>query len=91
MFVALGLAHHEYAYYRQTLERMHGEFVAFINLAQDQVVERLLAPRFGMTVAEHLAFTHGRDVLVVITDMTNYCDALREVSTAREELPGRRT
>jgi V/A-type H+-transporting ATPase subunit B len=90
VFVALGLAHHEYAYYRQTLERMHGEFVAFINLAQDPVVERLLAPRFGLTVAEHLAFTHGRDVLVVITDMTNYCDALREVSTAREELPGRR-
>jgi V/A-type H+-transporting ATPase subunit B len=90
VFVALGLAHHEYAYYRQTLERMQGEFVAFINLAQDPVVERLLAPRFGLTVAEYLAFEHGRDVLVVITDMTNYCDALREVSTAREELPGRR-
>jgi len=90
VFVALGLAHHEYAYYRQTLERMQGEFVAFINLAQDPVVERLLAPRFGLAVAEHLAFGHGRDVLVVITDMTNYCDALREVSTAREELPGRR-
>ena len=90
VFVALGLAHHEYAYYRQTLERMQGEFVAFINLAQDPVVERLLTPRFGLTVAEYLAFRHGRDVLVVITDMTNYCDALREVSTAREELPGRR-
>ena len=90
VFVALGLAHHEYAYYRQALERMQGEFVAFINLAQDPVVERLLAPRFGLTVAEYLAFSHGRDVLVVITDMTNYCDALREVSTAREELPGRR-
>jgi len=90
VFVALGLAHHEYAYYRQALERMQGEFVAFINLAQDPVVERLLAPRFGLTVAEYLAFGHGRDVLVVITDMTNYCDALREVSTAREELPGRR-
>jgi V/A-type H+-transporting ATPase subunit B len=90
VFVALGLAHHEYAYYRQSLERMQGEFVAFINLAQDPVVERLLAPRYGLTVAEHLAFAHGRDVLVVITDMTNYCDALREVSTAREELPGRR-
>ena len=90
VFVALGLAHHEYAYYGQALQRMQGDFVAFINLAQDPVVERLLAPRFGLTVAEHLAFEHGRDVLVVITDMTNYCDALREVSTAREELPGRR-
>ena len=90
VFVALGLTHHEYAYYLRTLDRMHGEFVGFINLAQDPVLERLLAPRFGLTLAEHLAFEHGRDVLVVITDMTNYCDALREVSTAREELPGRR-
>ena len=90
VFVALGLTHHEYAYYRQTLERVRSDFVAFINLAKDPVMERLLAPRFGLTVAEYLAFEHGRDVLVVITDMTNYCDALREVSTAREELPGRR-
>jgi V/A-type H+/Na+-transporting ATPase subunit B len=90
VFVALGLAQHEYAYYGETLERMQGDFVAFINLAKDPVVERLLAPRFGLTVAEHLAFDLGRDVLVLITDMTNYCDALREVSTAREELPGRR-
>jgi V/A-type H+-transporting ATPase subunit B len=90
VFVALGLTHHEYSFYRRTLEQMRGDFVAFINLAKDPVVERLLAPRFGLTVAEYLAFEHGRDVLVVITDMTNYCDALREVSTAREELPGRR-
>ncbi len=90
VFVALGLTYHEYDYYRRTLERMHTNFVAFINLAKDPVVERLLAPRFGLTVAEYLAFKHGMDVLVVTTDMTNYCDALREVSTAREELPGRR-
>ena len=90
VFVALGLTFHEYAFYRQSLESMRGEFVAFINLAQDPVIERLLAPRFGLTLAEYLAFEHGRDVLVVITDLTNYCDALREVSTAREELPGRR-
>ncbi len=90
IFVALGLTHHEYAYYMQTLEGMRTRFVAFINLANDAVVERLLAPRFGLTAAEYLAFEQGMDVLVVITDMTNYCDALREVSTAREELPGRR-
>lgn len=90
VFVALGLTYHEYGFYLQKLEAMHGDFVAFINLAKDPVVERLLAPRFGLTVAEFLAFEHGRDVLVLITDMTNYCDALREVSTAREELPGRR-
>ncbi|BCR04726.1 V-type ATP synthase subunit B [Desulfuromonas versatilis] len=90
VFVALGLTYHEYSFYRRTLEQMRTSFVAFINLADDPVVERLLAPRFGLTVAEYLAFEHGMDVLVVITDMTNYCDALREVSTAREELPGRR-
>ena len=61
-----------------------------MNKADDPVMERLLAPRFGLTAAEYLAFEKGMDVLVVITDMTNYCDALREVSTAREELPGRR-
>lgn len=88
--MALGLTYHEHAFYRQTLERMRGDSVAFVNLASDPVVERLLAPRFGLTVAEHLAFEHGRDVLVLVTDMTNYCDALREVSAAREELPGRR-
>jgi V/A-type H+-transporting ATPase subunit B len=65
-------------------------FVAFVNMADDPVMERLLAPRFALTVAEYLAFEMGMDVLVIITDMTNYCDALREISTAREELPGRR-
>lgn len=90
VFVALGLTYHEYAFYREALTRAGSDVVAFINLAKDPVVERLLAPRFGLTVAEYLAFDHGRDVLVLITDMTNYCDALREVSTAREELPGRR-
>lgn len=90
VFVALGLTDHEHAFYRETLERVGGEYVAFVNLARDPVVERLLAPRFGLTVAEYLAFECGRDVLVLVTDLVNYCDALREVSTAREELPGRR-
>lgn len=90
VFVALGLPHHEFSFYMDVLSGMTGEFVAFINRAGEPVMERLLAPRFGLAVAEHLAFTRGMDVLVLITDMTNYCDALREVSTAREELPGRR-
>ncbi len=90
VFVALGLTHFEYHFYRQTLERMHSQFVAFVNLADDPVVERLLAPRLALTVAEDLAFRQEMDVLVIITDMINYCDALREISTAREELPGRR-
>ncbi|CAH2032125.1 V-type ATP synthase subunit B [Trichlorobacter ammonificans] len=90
VFVALGLTHHEYAAYLDVLSGMQGGFTAFINRAGEPVIERLLAPRFGLAVAEYLAFRHGMDVLVLITDMVNYCDALREVSTAREELPGRR-
>lgn len=90
VFVALGLTHHEYSYYMDVLAEMQGGFAAFINRAGEPVIERLLAPRFGLAVAEYLAFSHAMDVLVLITDMTNYCDALREVSTAREELPGRR-
>jgi len=90
VFVAVGLTYYEYSFYTRVLEEMRTGFVAFANMADEPVVERLLAPRFGLTVAEYLAFEKGMDVLVVITDMTNYCDALREVSTAREELPGRR-
>jgi len=90
VFVALGLTHHEYAYYMQTLKRLETPCTAFINLASDAVLERLLAPRFALTYAEYLAFERDYDVLVIIADMTNYCDALREVATAREELPGRR-
>ena len=90
VFAALGLTFHEYSFYREALEGMRTGFVAFINMADEPVMERLLTPRFALTVAEYLAFERGMDVLVIITDMTNYCDALREISTAREELPGRR-
>jgi V/A-type H+-transporting ATPase subunit B len=90
VFAALGLTFHEYSFYQSVLDEMRTGFVAFVNRADEPVMERLLAPRFALTVAEYLAFVHHMDVLVIITDMTNYCDALREVSTAREELPGRR-
>ncbi|MCK5505267.1 MAG: V-type ATP synthase subunit B, partial [Thermodesulfovibrionia bacterium] len=90
VFAALGLTFYEYSFYRKALEDMNSGFIAFVNMADEPVMERLLTPRFALTVAEYLAFDKGMDVLVIITDMTNYCDALREVSTAREELPGRR-
>lgn len=90
VFTAMGLTFHEYSFYMDVLNDMRTGFVAFVNMADDPVMERLLSPRFALTVAEYLAFEKGMDVLVVITDMTNYCDALREISTAREELPGRR-
>lgn len=90
VFVALGLTHYEHSFYMNILAGMKTGFTAFINTANEPVVERLLAPRLGLTAAEYLAFEKGMDVLVLLTDMTNYCDALREISTAREELPGRR-
>jgi len=64
--------------------------VLYLNQAQDPTIERLLAPRAALTCAEHLAFTHGLHVLVVLADVTNYCEALREIAAAREEVPGRR-
>ena len=90
VFAALGLTFHEYSFYMKVLEEMKTGFVAFANMADKPVMERLLTPRFALTVAEYLAFEKGMDILVIITDMTNYCDALREISTSREELPGRR-
>jgi V/A-type H+-transporting ATPase subunit B len=90
VFAGLGLTFREYIFYHDVLKEMATDFVAFINLASDAVMERLLAPRFALTVAEYFAFEYGRDVLVVFADMINYCDALREISTARGELPGRR-
>lgn len=62
----------------------------FLNRADDPPIERLMTPRCALTCAEHLAFAHGMHVLVVLTDMTSYCEALREVALAREEVPGRR-
>ena len=67
-----------------------GELVLLLNLADDPVIERILTPRLALTVAERLAFTLGRHVLVVMADMTSYCEALREVSAARGEMPARR-
>ncbi len=90
VFVALGLTFHEYSFYLEALQNIESEFVAIINMADDPVMERLMAPRFALTVAEYLAFAGDMDILVLATDMTNYCDALREISNARKELPGRR-
>jgi V/A-type H+-transporting ATPase subunit B len=64
--------------------------VVFLNKADDPAPERLITPRLALTTAEYLAYDQGMEVLVIMTDMTNYCNALREVSAAREEVPGRR-
>jgi V/A-type H+/Na+-transporting ATPase subunit B len=92
VFAAMGLTHADAAAVRATLEERSaaGELVLMLNLADEPVIERILTPRLALTVAEHLAFTLGRHVLVVMADMTSYCEALREVSMARGELPARR-
>ena len=64
--------------------------VVFLNKADDPAPERIITPRMALTTAEYLAYDKGMEVLVIMTDMTNYCDAMREVSAAREEVPGRR-
>ena len=64
--------------------------VAFMNLADDPSIERILTPRLALTTAEYLAYDQGMHVLVILNDMTNYAEALRELSSAREEVPGRR-
>ncbi|MDY6770304.1 MAG: V-type ATP synthase subunit B, partial [Candidatus Nanohaloarchaea archaeon] len=64
--------------------------VVFLNLADDPAVERIVTPRMALTTAEYLAFEKGMHVLVIMTDMTNYCNSLREIAAAREEVPGRR-
>ncbi len=92
VFAGMGVTHLDAAAVRDTLEARSaaGELVLLLNIADDPVVERLLTPRIALTVAEHLAFDLGRHVLVVMADMTAYAEALREVSAARGEIPGRR-
>ncbi|GAA1510039.1 ATP synthase subunit B [Sphaerisporangium rubeum] len=92
VFAAMGLTHADALGVRDTLEARTsaGDLVLLLNLADDPVIERVLTPRIALTVAEHLAFRLGRHVLVVLADMTSYCEALREVSSARGEIPARR-
>ena len=92
VFAAMGLTHADAAAVRGTLEDRSeaGELVLLLNLADAPVIERILTPRLALTIAERLAFTDGRHVLVVMADMTSYCEALREVSSARGEIPARR-
>ena len=92
VFIAMGITHKEASFFTRDFERTGAldRVVFFMNLADDPTVERLAAPRCGLAVAEFLAYTHNLHVLVILTDMINYCEALREISTAREEVPGRR-
>lgn len=92
VFAAVGITHADAATVRDALEERAalGDLVLFLNTADDPLVERLVTPRIALTVAEHLAFDRGRHVLVVMADLTSYCEAVREVSAARGEVPSRR-
>jgi V/A-type H+-transporting ATPase subunit B len=92
VFAAIGITNREAAFFMDQF-RAGGAMertVLFVNRADDPTIERLLTPRAALTAAEYLAFVHDRHVLVILTDMTNYCEALREIAAAREEVPGRR-
>ena len=92
VFAAMGITQREASFFLHSFEESGamGKALCFMNLADDPTIERILTPRCALTAAEYLAFEHDYHVLVILTDMTNYCDALREISTAREEIPGRR-
>ena len=92
VFCAMGITDEEAQYFMADFERTGAlsRAVVFMNLASDPAVERLITPRMALTTAEYLAFEKGYDVLVILTDMTNYCEALRQIGAAREEVPGRR-
>ena len=92
VFAAIGITYEESEYFVQEFKRTGAidRTVLFTNLANDPAVERISTPRMALTAAEYLAFEKGMHVLVILTDITNYADALREVSAARKEVPGRR-
>lgn len=92
VFGAMGITFEEAEYFIEEFRKTGAieRAVLYINLADDPVVERIILPRLALTAAEYLAFEKDMHVLVILTDMTNYCQALREVSAARKEIPGRR-
>lgn len=92
VFGAMGITNREASFFQKSFEQTGAlqKVVFFLNLADDPTIERIVTPRCALTAAEYLAFKQDMQVLVILTDMTNYCEALREISTAREEVPGRR-
>lgn len=92
VFAGIGIKHDDAAYFRDRLGAggRGGNLVLFLNLADDPVIERIATPRLALTTAEYLAFDLGMHVLTILTDMTSYCEALRELSVARGEVPSRK-
>jgi V/A-type H+-transporting ATPase subunit B len=92
VFAGIGVPYDSAEYFRRTLEESGAlaRTALFLNLASDSSTQRLLTPRFALTAAEYLAFIEGRHVLAILTDLTNYCEALREVSSSHGEVPSRK-
>ena len=92
VFGAIGITYEEADYFISDFRRTGAieRAVLFMNLANDPAIERIATPKMALTAAEYLAYEKGMHVLVILTDITNYCEALREVSAARKEVPGRR-
>ena len=92
VFAAIGVQNNEAAFFRKSLEESGAikRSILYLNLADDPAIERLMTPKVALTAAEYLAFDLGMHVLVILTDITNYAEALREISAAREEVPGRK-
>merc|ERR1711934_409096 len=92
VFAAMGVNMETASFFKQDFEENGSleKVTLFLNLANDPTIERIITPRIALTTAEYLAYDKGKHVLVIATDMSSYADALREVSAAREEVPGRR-
>ncbi|MBN1386627.1 V-type ATP synthase subunit B [Candidatus Woesearchaeota archaeon] len=92
IFAAMGITNEEAQFFIKDFEETGAleRSVVFLNLANDPAVERIITPRMALTAAEYFAFEKDKHVLVVLTDLTNYCESLREIGAAREEIPGRR-
>ncbi|MFW9779189.1 MAG: V-type ATP synthase subunit B [Candidatus Heimdallarchaeota archaeon] len=91
IFVAMGITEREGRFFRRKFSEASGANIAFFsNYTMDSIVERILTPRVSLTFAEYLAYEKDRNVLIILSDMLNYSEALREISSAREEFPGRR-
>lgn len=92
VFAAMGVKNDVAAYFRRSFEEagVMDHVCMFVNLSNDPIIERILTPKCALTAAEYLAFTHDMHILVVMTDITAYCEALRELSSSRGEIPGRK-
>ena len=92
VFAAMGVKHDVADFFRRTFEEsgVANHVAMFLNLANDPVVERLITPKVALTAAEYLAFEKGMHILVILTDITSFCEAMREVSSSRGEIPSRK-